>query len=200
MKHIFFAVVIAGACAAAASGCASSRIPSCLEIVVPEINMTGEKTVIERQIVGDYRELEKDAWMVSSVKTTVERAKGAPVEVEGDEVLYRAMKVREFNDDKIRLYKNEGVVGEAGTGYLVYMPVKKYDSDQDLRNRLQKILEDENGARRSIFERSVMKSGVEKPDADQVAAFGVRFAEEQSALAQKNDWIQDRNGRWVRKK
>ena len=28
--------------------------------------MTGQKTVIERQIVGDYRELEKDAWIIAN--------------------------------------------------------------------------------------------------------------------------------------
>ena len=51
------------------TGCASSS--SCISIVPPPVNLTGEKTSVERQIVGDYEEIEKDAWAISSVKTSV---------------------------------------------------------------------------------------------------------------------------------
>lgn len=187
------------------AGCGTGRscvadIPSCLEISPPEIHITGEKTAIESQIVGDYRELEKDAWIVSSVKTGVVRTKGSPVAMSGDEELFRAMKVREFNEDAIRRYKDEGAVGEAGTGLLAYVPVRKYEISRDARGTLTRVVEDENSARRIIFERSVRAAGDGKPDAARIQEFGKRFAEEQAAIAKKNDWIQDKSGDWVRKK
>ena len=49
------------------TGCSSG--PSCITVTPPKVNMTTEKTAIERQIIGEYRELEKDAWAISSART-----------------------------------------------------------------------------------------------------------------------------------
>ncbi|TAL39596.1 MAG: DUF1318 domain-containing protein [Spirochaetes bacterium] len=185
--------------AIAAAGCSS--MPSCLEISPPDIHLTGEKTVIERQIVGEYRELEKDAWIVSSVRTSITKTKGTPMATAGgDEELFKALKIREFNEEKLRIFKDEGAVGETNAGVAAYIPTQKYEGNQGLKNALMKVLEDENRARASIFERSLAKSGTEKPAPDQVAAFAKKFAEEQYALAKKNDWIQDKIGQWVKKR
>jgi hypothetical protein len=193
--------VIVPVCTAAISLWGCSSLPSCLEISPPEIRLTGEKTVIERQIVGEYRELEKDAWIVSSVRTSVTKTKGAPMVLSGgDEDLFKALKVREFNEEKLRIYKDEGAIGETNAGYAAYIPTQRYEGNAGLKKALMKVIEDENGARASIFERSLAKSGTEKPAPEQVAALAKRFAEEQAALAKKNDWIQDKIGQWVKKK
>lgn len=198
-------LVVLAALLAAVSGCASGKscladVPSCIEVSPPDVHITGEKTVIERQIVGDYRELERDAWIVSSVKTDVARSRGPAVVMGGDEALLRAVKIREFNDDKIRAYKNDGAVGEANSGMIVYMPQKKYESDAALKSALLKVLEDENAARKTIFERSVARAGAGDSLSRDAESFGAAFAEEQAALARKNDWIQKKTGVWVRKK
>ncbi|MBP7603301.1 MAG: DUF1318 domain-containing protein [Spirochaetes bacterium] len=205
MKTRLCVLAALAAIAAAATGCASGKsciadVPSCLEISPPDIHLTGEKTVIERQIVGDYRELERDAWIVSSVKTDVARSRGPAVVMGGDEALLRAVKIREFNEAKIRAYKDEGAVGEASTGLAVYLPQKRYESDASRRAALMRVLEDENAARRTIFERSVARAGTGEPSRRDVDAFGAAFAEEQAALARKNDWVQEKTGKWVRKK
>ncbi|HPI13576.1 MAG TPA: DUF1318 domain-containing protein [Spirochaetota bacterium] len=198
-------VIAALAATAAVSGCASGKscladVPSCLEISPPDIHLTGEKTVIERQIVGDYRELERDAWIVSSVKTDVARSRGPAVVMGGDEALLRAVKIREFNEAKLRAYKDEGAVGEANTGLAVYMPQKRYESEAKEIAALLRLIEDENAARRTIFERSVARAATGEPSRRDIDAFGAAFAEEQAAMARKNDWVQDKTGKWVRKK
>ncbi|MCU0843866.1 MAG: YdbL family protein [Spirochaetes bacterium] len=198
-------IAVLVALSAVLSACASGKscladVPSCLEISPPDIHLTGEKTVIERQIVGDYRELERDAWIVSSVKTDVARSRGPAVVMGGDEALLRAVKIREFNEEKIRTYKDDGAVGEANSGMVAYMSQKKYDSDAALKAALMRVLEDENAARRTIFERSVARAGSGEPASRDVVTFGAAFAEEQAALARKNDWIQNTTGKWVRKK
>ncbi len=198
-------LAVLAALSMALSACASGKscladVPSCLEISPPDIHLTGEKTVIERQIVGDYRELERDAWIVSSVKTDVARSRGPAVVMGGDEALLRAVKIREFNEEKIRTYKDDGAVGEANSGMAVYMPQKKYDSDAALKTALLRVLEDENAARKTIFERSVARAGSGEPAPRDVVTFGAAFAEEQAALAKRNDWVQDMTGKWVRKK
>lgn len=202
-KKLFFSALIL-LLMASSYGCTTTKsclasIPSCIEIVPPEIQLTGEKTVIERQMVGDYRELEKDAWMVSSAKTNVGKSKGSPMSG-GDELLFKAMRVREFNADKIRGYKDEGALGEGANGLVAYVQNKKYEASPSLKALLIRVIEDENAARRQIFERSLTKSAKEKATDEQIQAFGKMFAQEQTALAIKNDWIQEKSGQWVRKK
>jgi hypothetical protein len=201
-KVFFFALLLL--LMASLYGCATSKscaasIPSCIEIVPPEIQLTGEKTVIERQMVGDYRELERDAWMVSSAKTNVSKSKGSPL-AGGDEALFTAMKVREFNADKIRGYKNEGAIGESANGLVAYIQNQRYEASPSLKALLLRVIEDENAARNRIFERSLTKSSKEKATDEQIQVFGKKFAQEQVALAIKNDWIQEKSGQWVRKK
>jgi len=197
---IITAVAIASAIAA---GCSST--PSCINIVPPNVNLTGEKTVIERQIVGDYMELEKDAWTVSSVKTTAGR-KNISGKMSGDPELFKFMKVREFHFDKIKEYKSESAVGEGNTGYIQYMETKKYESSPAEKKILSTVIEEENRARKEIFSRSIFlsknadsqKDGA--PQKEEIDSFGRAFAEEQRGLAGRDEWIQEKSGKWARKK
>lgn len=180
-------------------GCKTMETPGCCIISPPEISMTSNKTVIERQIVGDYKELEKNAWVISSVKTNIQKSKGASG-VSGDRVLFLAMKIREFHTEKIREYKDEGALGEGNTGVIVYRLMSKYEKDKIKNKMLQQLIIEENKARKTIFVRSLKKSGIMKPTGKDINSFGALFAEEQRALARKMDWIQEKTGAWNRKK
>ncbi len=177
-----------------------SSCSSFIGIVPPKIQITGEKTVIERQIIGEYKELEKDAWVISSIRTTVQRTQGSNTAAASDPELFKAMKIREFHYDKIRSYKDEGVLGEANTGFVSYIKINKYENSASEKNVLLKVIDEENNARKIIFTKAVQNVKNEKPEDDIIAGLGKIFAEEQSDSALKNDWIQDKNGQWQRKK
>ncbi len=179
------------------TGCKST--PSCLTVVPPEINLTGEKTVIERQIVGDYMELEKDAWTVSSVRTTVAKKDGG-AQGSGDPEIIKSIKVREFHSGRVKDYKAEGVIGETSAGFISYIEGAAYESSPELKKSLLIVIDEENRARREIFVKTLTKSGGKEPSKGELESFGRIFAEEQRALAQKGDWIQDNSGKWTRKK
>jgi uncharacterized protein YdbL (DUF1318 family) len=185
---VFGTALICTACVAV--GCAVSP---------PAIHLTGDRTLVENQIIGEYREIEPDAWTVSSVQTDVQRQKGLPA-VSSDELLVNAMKVRELNEGAIREYKTEGVVGESFQGYCEYIQSEKYEKENAVKKRLLGIVEDENRARRVIFERSIVSTGVERPSGEEIAIFGQRFAKDEQSRALVNDWIQGSNGKWRQKK
>lgn len=179
------------------TGCSSG--PSCISITPPRVNITTEKTIIERQIIGEYKELEKDAWTISSARTLA-RGDGTGTALMGsDKKLFVAMKIREFHHGQIRKYKNEGVLGEAITGLIVYRPLKKYEANGVEKNILLKITINENRARTTLFTRSLFLLHEKDPSRAQVSAFGILFADEQRTIAHKNDWIQEKNGRWIQK-
>lgn len=196
MKKIILAVFFA-ALLYSLTGCTSS--PGCCVIVAPDPVITGEKTVIENQIIGEYRELEKDAWTVSSVKTAAGK-KNASGRMSGDPELFKYMKVREFHYDKIKEYKGEGALGEGNTGYIQYIETKRYESSPAEKKLLLTVIEEENRARKEIFSRSIALSRESGPEKGEMESFGKSFAEEQRGLAAKDEWIQENSGTWVRKK
>ncbi|MCP4726774.1 MAG: YdbL family protein [bacterium] len=203
MKHIKFNMItffIILTLLFTACSSTESFIPSCCVFSIPKPQITGQKTVVERQIIGDYKELEKDAWIVSSVKTNVQKGEGASSVSMGDEKLFRAMKIREFHEEKIRNYKNESAIGERNNGLIIYRRHSKYEHDKKLKDILAIVIKEENKARRTIFKRNLIRSGIEKPGDNKIEAFGRMFAEEQRALARKNDWIEINSGMWVRKR
>ncbi len=192
--NLFPSIIILLSATVLMTGCSSA--PSCINVVPPKVNLTGEKTVIERQIVGDYQEIEKNAWAISSVKrpSTGTTPGGVP---KGDGKLIAAMNTRERLLSEIGEYKKEGALGESKSGYLTYIKTSKYESDKLLKKQLMGVMQEENGARKTIFLRCTLSAG--KEDRERAAIFGKNFAEEMKALANKNDWIQKSNGQWVRK-
>lgn len=195
MYRALFITFLGTALALLARCSSTSEIPSCCWIAPPEINLTGQKTVIERQIVGDYRELEKDAWVVSSVKTNM-----AGRGTSRDEEIFGAFRVREELGAMVRKYKDEGAVGENQLGLLGYIGTPDYDRDANRKKALMAVVERENGARTVIFKKALIRAGIAVPSDAQVASLGRRFAEEQRAFSKVNDWIQENSGKWVRKK
>ncbi|MCL1833940.1 MAG: YdbL family protein [Leptospirales bacterium] len=197
--------VIAAAVAAAALTARCSTIencsasPSCCSITPPNVSITGEKTVIERQIIGDYMEIEKDAWAISSVRTTVGQ-KNISGKMAGDPELFKYTKIREFHNEKIKEYKNEGAIGESNNGFIQYMETKKYEVSPAEKKILLTVIEEENLSRREIFTRLMYLSKERAPEKSEVDAFGRLFAEEQRGLALKGEWIQQSSGKWERKK
>ena len=200
-------VAIALACIAGIvvcmSGCTSSGciqdMPSCLEIYPPAINITGEKTALERQLIGEYHELEQDAWVTSTVMTPSKGNRKAVINADGE--LLNAIQIRELNSDIIRLYKDKGLIGEQNNGYIAIVDEKKLQSLQSLQSlqesdAIRTIVQQENNARSIIF---VKSSGATKSNETKAIQFAVEFAKEQHAKAKKGDWIQNNDGRWVKK-
>ena len=168
-------------------------MPSCIEIHPPAINITGEKTALERQLIGEYKEIEKDAWVASTVMLPSKGERNA-VLVE-DEDTVKALHIRELNIDKINVYKDEGILGETYDGYVSIVDDKKLQSRND-NALIRSLVEDENNARQIIFMKSTGATDKNHPI---VIQFGRDFAKEQHAKAKKGHWIQKDNGRWVRK-
>ena len=179
------------------SGCTSSGciqdMPSCLEIYPPAINITGEKTALERQLIGEYHELEQDAWVTSTVMTPSKGNRKAVVNA--DDELLNAIQIRELNSDTIRLYKDKELIGEQNNGYIAIVDEKKLQSLQEA-DVIRTVVQQENNARSIIF---VKSSGATKSNEAKAMQFAVEFAKEQHAKAKKGDWIQNNDGRWVKK-
>ena len=197
MRYTIIFFLTLSAAVYSSTGCKST--PSCISVVPPSLNLTSDKTVVERQIIGDYMELEKDAWVISSVKTSHSSGR-TKSDMTGDPELLKAEKVRSFHAERLAAYKSEGAAGEGSDGFAAYIQSEKYESDPAQKKILLAVIDEENMARKIIFRRSLFVMNNAEPSADEVRAFGRIFADEQRVLAGKGEWIQENSGKWVKKK
>lgn len=110
-------------------------------IVVPPVTITGQKTAIEKQIIGEQTELEKDVWMISSAKTA-EHAEldNKPKEIrrsmeQENASTYKAfLKFELFSAHLVQL-KKDRVVGENNKGYISNLLGEKAEIPAETRKK-----------------------------------------------------------------
>ena len=162
----------------------------------PEVRIVGEKTALEKQILGTYAQIEEDVWMVASVRSS-EEGEGVVLSEEKKRVL-DAMQNRAFNKDDIEEFKQDGCVGENNRGLLVIRPCAKLEKDAEYRALVERIVEEDNRDRKIIMQRVIEVNEEIGPEAEaEVAAV---FAKMNRDSAQPGDWIQMPDGKWTRKK
>ena len=75
-----------------------------------------------------------------------------------------------------------------------------YQTQEGIKFRLHSLPEYKTYYGKSFFRNFLKLVKNEKPEDDAIATLGKIFAEEQAESALKNDWVQDKNGQWQRKK
>lgn len=179
-----------------ATGCKTT--PSCLTVVPPDIHLTGERTAIEKQIVGEYSELEKNTWVVSSVKTSIHRTEPVQSAASADLEILKAMRVRDYQRELIRTYKDRGILGESYTGYIIQHK-KPEDATPAERERIQSLIQNENSARKIIFSHALSQALEREPTSEELKEYSQLFGQEQLTRASEGDWFYTEEGRWLQK-
>jgi uncharacterized protein YdbL (DUF1318 family) len=167
------------------SGCA---------IQTPEVRITGEKTALENQILGQYARLQEEVWMLVSYRALDSTSQ--TFSQERRQVL-EAIRNRMFNRDDVEEFKQDGAVGEALSGLLVVRPTQKYEQDIGYHTRLDTVVSQENRDRSVIMVRIVeLETNLDTKESDKVAEVFARLNQEGSA---KGTWIEMSPGKWDRK-
>lgn len=163
-------------------------------IKTPEVTFTSERTALEKQILGTYRTIEEDSWMISSLRSSEGKIAHIP---ESKRKVLEAFADRKYNADDIEDFKREGVVGENTDGLLTILPTQRYNSDQDYRQLVDRVVSAENQDRAIIMDRIVeINSTVNPFDRDAVKKV---FAQMNQDGSPRGTFIQTKDGRWVRK-
>ena len=123
-------------------------LSSC-SIKLPDIKITGEKTALENQILGEYKKIKEDVWLIASERSSVKLT----IPVDNSKVL-KAVRDRLFYKDDITEYKIKGVVGEKRNGLIAIIENKNYlGLTNDEKKLVDKILIKDNEARTIILSR-----------------------------------------------
>ncbi len=164
-------------------------------VKAPELNVTGEKTALENQVLGTYQQIESDTWLIASTRS-VTNAPTAAASGARKEVL-EAVQNRKFNKDDVDELKRNKTVGENNQGLLQLLPEARYETDADYRRSVDMIIEEENRDRLIIYER-VISVNQGSADAEKGRVNEI-FAKLNFDNSEPGTMIQQPDGTWVEK-
>jgi uncharacterized protein YdbL (DUF1318 family) len=161
-------------------------------IKAPELSVTGERTALMNQVIGTFQQIEADTWVITSNPTY---SKYNTAEERADVI--QAVKGRQFNQDEINDLKRDKVVGENNRGFLEVRPTERYRTQEQYRDLVDELVNEENQDRRIVYEQVLAMNQVaeEKSEQDSYRIFA-RLNIEKS---EPGTWIQLANGEWVEK-
>lgn len=180
----------------------------------PEVTVTGEKTALERQLLGKHQRLPQEVWSVGAVKMSSivspeisdslrlplpGEAERAPLVGYSPERLryLRAEACRVFNRDDIEDFKREGILGENNRGYLEVIDPTMLRQDPSLAALVDRVVTEENQSRKVIMEWYIwLRQDLTEEDLPAVEA---SFAQRNREAAKPGEFFQDREGNWRRR-
>lgn len=150
--------------------------------------VTSQRTALENQVLGAYKELEDDVILASSV-----RAPGddKPVLSASKRRAVDARQNQDFNRDDIDEMKDAEILGEAADGSLAVLP--KAPSGK----LAAQLVAEENRDRAEIWNRIIAANeNLSLKDLSQVRKTYAKLQREATAAGQ---WYQDESGAWQKK-
>jgi len=161
----------------------------------PEVRVTGEMTALEKEVLGTYRQIEEDTWMVASTRSEGS-AKTQKISPEKKRVL-DAMQDQKFNKDDVEEFKRKGYVGEDNQGLLAIRENEDLASDSLKSKFVHDIVNEENSARKVIMDRVIeLNDAITDLMRKNVMTIFAQMNQENSPVG---TWIQKQVGDWIRK-
>ncbi len=164
-------------------------------IKAPEVRVTGEKTALEREVLGAYHQMEEDTWMIASTRAAKGEDK-VKISPEKRRVL-QALQEQKFNKDDIDEFKQEGYVGENNEGFLEIRLSDALSQNTDLMGLVKEIIQEENHDRETIMGRVIeLNDSLKKTERKDILSIFANMNQENSP---DGTWTQDALGKWKKK-
>lgn len=164
--------------------------------------LTSQRTALENQILGTYKELDEDLVMVASVSASEGIRSDVNGTLDNPKASYQKAKLnREFNSLDIADLKDEQILGETWDGRLVVLPkgigLVEYATPAQLR-LAEIVTSEENLDRQVIWQRSLKESNeLSDEDIDEVKRIFVKSIQ---ASAKPGHWFLSEAEVWGQKK
>lgn len=160
-------------------------------------DVTGQRTALENQVMGSYRELDDDLILASSVRAvtankkvmSTSRQKGVDAKLN-----------QQFNQDDLAELEDLEILGESSNGVVVLLPTTMSHKPPSTKAQLElakQIIDEENRDRASIWQRIIESNpNLAAKDLPQVRK---TYANIRRQALTPGQWYQDDAGIWVRK-
>ncbi len=172
---------------------------SCSNMVQVKIDVVDQRTALENQVLGSYREINGDLLLLASVRSIDRQGRlvPSPPMPEGRKKALRAMQRSAFNKDDIDAFKSEGVLGESLDGYLYYFKTPGMKTDPKQAKFAWSLRTEENEDRKVLYKRIVeINENFKESDLKKVETIMAGLNRD---AAKPGELIQTDSGEWVKK-
>ncbi|MCX6124579.1 MAG: DUF1318 domain-containing protein [Proteobacteria bacterium] len=164
--------------------------------------LTSQKTALENQIMGSYKELDDEVLLMASVRGvgTNGEKKDPKIQSDAAKTALNAKQNQSFNRDDVDDLKERQLVGEAKNGEIALLPkgigLLSNASDDDLRFA-KYLISEENKDREVITKRIIATS----PSLSEKNLLEAKKIYRKSLLEESpsGTWIETESGNWERK-
>jgi uncharacterized protein YdbL (DUF1318 family) len=162
------------------------------------VTVVDERTALENQVLGTYRELNQEVLLMASVRyiDPSGQLQQSPPLPAGKKEVIRALQRVSFNKDDLNRFKTMGLIGENKEGGVTLLaPEKVPDEEQAF---LDNLIKEENADREVIMNRVIETN--ETLSAKDLPRVHRMFAALNRDKALPGEWVQRENGEWIQKK
>lgn len=178
---------------------------------LPPITFTQSGTAAERQMIGEEKMIEKDGWILSTIRTSAlgsnvwkrERLDSeVGLKITDEEYLLHVKRIAFFAPE-MKTYLQKGFLGEALNGKIVINPLHKlsrFSSEfPELKPRIDETIKLINESREYVYNKkiSVLENEEKKPENLKILKTKVLLT--YYNLASEGEYIEISKNTWVRK-
>ncbi len=159
-----------------------------------EINIVGEKTSLENQILGNYNFLGKDKFLVTSVRTIPDDLNKIS---DSKKRSFLAYQNRIYNRDDYERFMDMGIIGETNNGYVEIINEEYFKENPGIEKFVKKLIKEENRDRKIIYKRiTEITEGLTSEDLSRVEK---TFVKKYQSQAEEGWLYQNEKGNWIKK-
>ena len=178
---------------------------------LPAITFTQSGTAAEKQMIGNDKEIEKDGWILSSVKTSAlgseiwkrENLNNEIYLPENDEEVVLHLKRIAYLAPEIKMYKNKAFIGESLDGKVKVNPnlnLTKYSSEYpDVKARVEEIIRLTNESRSFLHTKKSERIDTEFKDPKKANTEKNKSIFIYYNLVEDGDYYEISKNKWVKK-
>lgn len=182
---------------AAALLAATLALAGCGSFLSVNVFVVGERTSLEKQVLGNYRALSADFESFGSVRGIDEfgRVKKPPEITDSKQASIQAMQDRAYNKDDVTAFLTEGLVGEDNQGRLTIFDDARAAIAPQRQSFVRTVVDEENKDREILIRRLMETTpDVTAEDEGRVRAL---FASLNRDTAPTGARIQNEDGTWA---
>jgi len=184
-----------------------------LNLKPPPITFTQAQTAAEKQMIGEDKELEKDGWLISSIKTSSsgsdEWKKDTLLYEESgfkDKDYYTLLSIITYLAPEVKLYKSKGLLGEGLNGLLqkpnivLSKTVLEEYSSTEKKTRIEEVTKLTNDSRVRIYETRILSElNSEKSKSEDINKLKERIILTNYNNAESGEYLEVTKGKWAKK-
>jgi len=180
-------------------------------IRLPAITFTQSGTAAEKQMIGNDKEIEKDGWILSSVKTSAlgseiwkrENLNNEIYLPDNDEEVVLQLKRIAYLAPEIKSYKNKSFVGESLDGKVKVNPIlnlTKYSSEYpDVKSRIEEVIRLTNESRSFLYSKKSERIDLEFKDPKKANTEKNKILFIYYNLVEDGEYYEISKNKWVKK-